>query len=405
MSIGARRSALVLGVVALGLAAWAWPGRGGRWTRVRRGDLVITTEAVGQLESVEREALGPPPVEGQWEYKISFLAPEGKEVAAGEPVVGFDSTDLERRLVEQKTRAERAGEQLAKTRADRELELSNAKLDLAQAEAALGKARLKAEVPADLQAAVDLEHARIELEAAEREATFRRDAVAQLERRSAAELDALAGERDAARSRVARLQASLAAMRVVAPRAGTVVFATNWRGEKKKVGDSCWRGETVVELPRLDRLRGVLEVDEADAGRVAPGQRVRLRLDSRPELEFGGEIARVHTAVTAISRNDPRKVVRAEVTLDRVAPEIMRPAMRFRATIEIERHPGTLLLPQAALERRDGRPVVQRERWFGVETVAPELGRLSGDDVEVLSGLDADDAVRLPDEASREPTP
>jgi len=392
-----------VGLAAVLLAALAWPDRGGTWVVVERGELVFTTEASGALESVETESIGPPAIPDTWEYKIAFLAPEGKEVRAGEPVVGFDTAELERRLAEYRTREARAAQQLEKTRADLELEASNAKLAAAEAESRLGKARLEAESPPDLVAHRDLASAKLRLTEAEREAEFRRRAIEQLAARTEAELAALRGERDSLRAAVAELESGVGRMRVTAPRDGTVVYVADWRGEKKKVGDPAWQGQAVIELPRLDRLRGTIEVPEADAGRLAPGQRVRLRLDSRPDREYLATVHRVNPTVAPVSRQNPRRVVRAEIELDQVDAEAMRPAMRFQARIEVERIAGVLLVPDGAVATREGRSVVVRRRWYGEETVAPELGRSDGERVEVIAGLAAGDRVRLA--AAAEPAP
>lgn len=391
------------GLAAVLVAALAWPDRDGSWVEAERGDLVFTTEASGALESVETESIGPPAIPDTWEYKISFLAPEGKEVHAGEPVVGFDTAELERRLAEYRTREARAAQQLEKTRADLELEASNAKLAAAEAESRLGKARLEAEAPPDLVAHRDLESAKLRLDEAEREAEFRRRAIEQLAARTEAELAALRGERDSLRAAVAELESGVARMRVTAPRDGTVVYVSDWRGEKKKVGDPAWQGQAVLELPRLDRLRGTIEVPEAAAGRLAPGQRVRLRLDSRPDREYLATVHRVNPTVAPVSRQNPRRVVRAQIELDQVDAEAMRPAMRFQARIEVERVAGVLLVPRGAVTSREGRSVVVRRRWYGDETVAPELGRSDGERVEVVAGLAAGDRVRLA--AAAEPAP
>ena len=76
-----------------------------------------------------------------------------------------------------------------------------------------------------------------------------------------------------------------------------MVYLPNRKGEKKKVGDSCWRLEQVVEIPDLRRLRADGEIDEADAGRVASGQSVTLRLDAHPEVVFTGRVAAIKSAV------------------------------------------------------------------------------------------------------------
>ena len=72
-------------------------------------------------------------------------------------------------------------------------------------------------------------------------------------------------------------------MAVKAERSGTVVYATSWRDEKKKVGDSAWRGERILEIPDLSAMKGEGDVDESDAGKIRVGQKVRFRLEAHPD--------------------------------------------------------------------------------------------------------------------------
>src|SRR5260370_5525117 len=144
---------------------------------------------------------------------------------------------------------------------------------------------------------------------------------------------------------VAQAEAAIAQMTVRATRAGTVVYVANRQGVKKKVGDSCWRMEKVIEIPDLTRMRGEGEVDEADAGRVAPGQRVTLHLDAHPERVFTGIVRDIRGAVEARADASPEKVVRLILAVDRTDPQRMRPGMRFRGEIDTERVRQAVVVP------------------------------------------------------------
>ena len=71
--------ALVLGL-AFGLGAFLVDPVDAAWTPVERGDLVQTVEVEGSLQAMQSESIGPPQVPDVWEYKISFMAPEGSVV-------------------------------------------------------------------------------------------------------------------------------------------------------------------------------------------------------------------------------------------------------------------------------------------------------------------------------------
>lgn len=400
-----RRAAFAMGVV--GAAALLWvglvrdPGAGeeGGWAVVRRGDLVLGAELTGTLEAVDSDLLGPPQIPQMWNYKLAYLAPEGAEVAAGTPVVRFDASDLERKLLEKEAERDSAEKELEKKRTDLERKRRDAELELAEARADLKRLELQVDVPPELQKGNEVESLRIDTELATKKVAYL-ERKADFDRREGkAEQAALEEKRNRAAGRVEEIRGYIRRMTVTAPRAGTVIYVANSRGDKKKPGDQVWQQEKVVEIPDLSRMRVEAEVDEADAGKVAPGQRVSLRLDAHPDLEYTGRVAKIHRTVKRKSRTNPLKVVRLDVALDRTDEQRMRPGMRVRGRVEIERVPDVLLVPAEAVFATASGPLAFRRGFWGEEEVHPTLGRRNGSLVEVVAGLRAGDrlARRLPE--------
>lgn len=380
----------VAGSVAL-LAAGGSPDA--PWAVAEKGTLVMEVEVTGELEAVETSKLSAPPIEDMWDFKISMLAPEGKAVKAGTPVLGFDAAELERKLLEKQAEADSARKKIEKRRADSDLARKADALRLAEAEAKERRARLKVDVPPALQAEKELFDAKLELEEAVREIAYTKERMEASARADAVALGALGSELAAADRRVREIQEAIESMNVKAPRDGTVVYVANWRDEKKKVGDSTYKGEGVVEIPNLTAMKAQGEVDEADAGRLAKGQRVSLRLDAHPDVEFTGTIASVWSTVQRKSWRDPQKVVRVDVDLDRTDTERMRPGMRFRGRVEIERVEDVLRVPADAVFPGAEGPVVFRKSFGGFDTVSVEVGRRNAESVEIVKGLEAGEKI------------
>ena len=404
-----RGRAAVLAAAALAVAAVsALASRGAEDVAnpatVKREDLVLTVDVEGELAAVRSTDIGAPPV-AEVEFKISLLAPEGSPVKRGQPILGFDTETLQRQLVDKQ--AELA--EFTKKAEQKEDDLRLKRLDLdqqvAQAEADLGKAQLKAEVPPELQGRVEVEKARLDHRGRQRDVEN-----LQAERRATdsmgqAELRSLRNQRDRARGRVEALQAAIEKMTVKAPQDGIVVYRTNWRDEKKKVGDSMWFGEIVLGLPDLTEMRADGMVDESDGGPVSAGQKVTIRLEARPDLDVHGRVRSIGRTVRQKSWRNPVKVYKVDVALDRTDPTVMRPAMRFRGEIETGRVPDLLLAPRDAVFLRETGPVVWVERAMGWREVPVALGRSNRRHVEVVSGLEEGDRLSPVDLAARAAAP
>jgi multidrug efflux pump subunit AcrA (membrane-fusion protein) len=397
-----RRSKALLAGAAAVLAAAGWLAARARaagdevqWVAVERADLVLGVEIEGELEAREAAFLGAPSISRMGNFRIAFMAPEGSRVAAGEPVLAFDTTELDQRLLERLADRDSAEKEIEKRETDLAKRRAETERQLAEARARLRRAGLELEVPEDLVAARELAGLRIDSELARREIAYLEERLDLLARQGAAELGALRERRAAAAARVREVEAHLERMRVAAPRDGVVIYATNWQGEKSKVGDTVWRGMPLLQVPDLSELQGAGRVDEADAGTLAAGQRVTLRLDAHPDRPLAGRVARIGRTVQRRSPRDPVKVVRLEIALDRIEPELMRPGMRFRGEVEVERAANVLLLPAAAVTATAEGPLVFRRTALGFEAVRPELGRRSAEEVEVVSGLAAGERVAL----------
>jgi HlyD family secretion protein len=392
-------------ILALVLGVWLVAGRAsasapGAWSEVRRDDLVVGVPVAGTLSSVQAVRIGPPQINEVWNFKIAFMATEGLPVRAGQPVLGFDTTELGRQLLDKRAERDSAQKEIEKKQTDLEVQRRDRELDLAEAEARERKAALKVDVPAELVASKELAKSREDLDLARREVAYLKGRLQLEGAQGATEVEALARKRDRAAVRVKDMESAVQSMTVTAPRGGTVVYVATEEGEKKKIGDSCWRGQSVLEIPDLRSMEAEGDIDEADSGRVAVGQRVSFRLDAHPDDVFTGRVRTIGGAVQSRSEANPLKVVRLEIDLDRTDPQRMRPGMRLLGTVEIERVRKALVAPLEAVFNRAGGPVLYRKAGWGSEAVRPVLGVRNDREVEIKSGLKAGDRVSRRDLAA-----
>jgi cobalt-zinc-cadmium efflux system membrane fusion protein len=164
---------------------------------------------------------------------------------------------------------------------------------------------------------------------------------------------------------------------VRAPFAGTVV------ARHAVAGKTAPAGEDLVDLADLSTMWAQLEIPEAEAGDVHPGQPVRLVLEGMRGQTLEARISRVSASVDPGSRT-----VRARVELPNPR-RTLKAGVFVRAQISVAEEHDALLVPRDAVQAAEGRSVVfVRKGDTLFEPVAVQLG--AGDDevVEIVSGLE-----------------
>jgi membrane fusion protein (multidrug efflux system) len=145
----------------------------------------------------------------------------------------------------------------------------------------------------------------------------------------------------------------------------------------------------IVGLMDFSKVRLQVAVPEVEASRVAVGQPVLVTTDNLAGRHFDGQVTRFTYALDAVSRT-----MLAEVMLDN--PDLaLRPGMLVTAKIGIEHKESALLMPVESL-------VMEKANAFAYTVDAGKaakhpikIGFNDGHNVEVLEGLDANDAVIL----------
>jgi HlyD family secretion protein len=383
-------------LASLGLALVAWvaaisdTGSATRaWVAVEQRELGRSVALAGKLRAENVTEYGPPVISTLWNYKISFLAPEGSEVGAGDPIVAFDTSELEERLRRNLAERDAAGETLKRRFQNHDVLLREESLALSEAEARVRQSTMGSEMPEDVTARREIERANIDRELAEQEVGYRESRLGYLDRRASAELRSLQAQRDRAAQEVAEIERKIEQMTVRALRPGVVMYKTDGEGDKKRLGDTAWRGQKVIEIPELGEMIVDAWVLESDAGLLAPGAEAELALEADPGVMVRAKIASLHHTVERRSEQDPRKVVRLELVVTDFDSGLVRPGMRVQGSLLVDRRPDVIAVPVRAIRRSSEGPfVIARSRLGRRERRAVELGRREGAWVEVVSGVE-----------------
>ncbi len=364
-----------------------------RVVKAIKGPFHIKVHANGQLKSSASTYIGCPSIRRFWNYTISFMAPEGKEVKPGEPILGFDARQLQERFMVKSSELETVKNELAKIRLVEQEQKDNFIL---QAEDARGKeenAKIKTQQPEELSALNEVKKMRMQYELAILNRELSQNRVKNQTVGMETRIHAQESIVKRLETEVAELQESIAKMRVKAPKAGIIVYASNWDGKKKAVGDRCWIGENIMELPDLTRMEVAAVIPEPEAGKVKTDLPVEIRLDSNPDRVFNGKLDSLGRIFRTKSAEQPAMVFDASITIQDPDPEKMRPGMAAGVDITMSSKANVIQIPETAVIYREEGLFVWKKSFTGKQVVPVILGARSGGMVEVLSGLEENDRV------------
>ncbi len=138
--------------------------------------------------------------------------------------------------------------------------------------------------------------------------------------------------------------------------------------------------DSIVTILDIDNLIAVINITEKDYTMIKVGQQVIITSDAYPGKDFKGKIVRMSPALSRTSRTAS---VEIEVpNHDR----ILKPGMFIRAEVELEKHQNALLVPYAAIIKRDALQGVFLIDKDGekADFIAVETGIVTSDHAEII---------------------
>lgn len=402
----ARPIAAILGGAALVLAIAAATGAFGRdgaidlpTTLVVRGDFVDYMQVRGEVKAVRSIPLTAPSSAG--DLQILELAKNGASVKKGDVVVRFDPVPVQRMHAEKLSELKQAEEEIGKTAAQYQIQEQQAQTDLVKARYDVQRAELDA-VTHEFLPKLEVERKKVALASAQerlREAERNLEALRQI---AAADTASRRQKRDKARLDVQQAERQLGALQLVTPVDGVVTIMPNWRSccppPDFKAGDRAWPGQIIADVPDLATLRVTARLEEAERGRMQPGQPVIVRADAVPDRELTGRIGDISTlARIDFSNWPPQRNFDLAVQLDQVEPRL-RPGMNTTVRVAVDRVPDAVLIPARAVFEKNGRSVayVARPRG-GWEERLVQIARRGQEQLVVRAGVEPDERVALKD--------
>lgn len=158
-------------------------------------------------------------------------------------------------------------------------------------------------------------------------------------------------------------------------------------------GSGAGGGEALITLTTPELLVAEMAVLEVDAVRLVADQDAELKFASLPDALARGRVLTVEPA-EAVEGSPAAYTVRVAVD---TPVDGARAGLAVAVRVEVRTSADVLLVPTGALHEEGSETVVYRQSPDGaVETVPVEVGARQGPDAEVVSGLELGDVVEVP---------
>ena len=362
--------------------------------RVGPGDAEFSVKAEGELIASEALPITLPGSLRMW-FNISWMAPEFSEVKKGDVVARFDDVQvrLDReqssldvaKLEFQLENAARVGE-VERTRIDHESLRVEGERDISES---------YEDVDPRLFSRNEIIDALSDIEFLDAQSGFLQWQFETFDQRTRAEQNTILTEREGKLANLDVQDTALGMMELRSPADGTFVYARTPWGDKIGKGKQVTPGRPIGLLPVRGKVKARLYVAEADAVGLAPGQEVRLRLDSARDREFMASVESVSPVASPRNRDDPQKFFSVDAVIDDVDPDLMRVGSRLRAEIVTGDVDDGIVVPaQAVYGDGEDAWVYVVDGGRGVRR-GVTLGHRSPDRVEITGGVEAGERVSL----------
>jgi multidrug efflux pump subunit AcrA (membrane-fusion protein) len=324
------------------------------------------------------------------ELQILKLAKSGTMVKAGDLLVRFDPSTLERTIQEKQSELKQADAEIEQAQAQTRIAQEQNATAVMKAGYDIERAKLDA-AKGDTVSRLDIEAAKLTvLDAQQRERELK-EKVKSDDTSAEADLSAKRHKREKALFDLQRAEQGLRNLELKAPGAGMVNVLPNFRSgsmfggqQEFQEGDRAWPGAAILELPDLSSVHLEARLDESDRGRLQPQQDATVRIEAIPGKDFKARL----DSISVLAKVDfssgwpPAKNFDLNLVFLEIDPK-MRPGMTAVARIATQRVPDVVLVPSEAIFQRDGAPIVYKlDRSLFVET--PVVVRKRGKEQAII---------------------
>lgn len=365
------------------------------YTKVVRGTFYIDIYEVGEIEAVNSTNISSPNI--SWRYgnlKLTQIVKDGTEVNKGDTLVVFDPSEVHKGIVEAEGSLEISRAELEKLLAQQESDLEelNADFEISKLSHQISKIRFESAVYES-----DISKKEIELNLEKADIALGR-AKEQIDNRIRIQREEVKQKNLSIEQNLSRLNEAhetLSKLFLISPSPGIAIISTNWSsGNKFQIGDQCWSGFPLIQLPDLTSLKAAAKVNEVDIAKISKGLKVEIKPDAFSDSIFTGRVNAVANLAVNKSKDSRAKVFPVEILINETNKNLL-PGLTVSCRLIIDQIDDVLYIPIEAVNIEGDRHFVYKKTGSGYNKVEVEVGTSNSDYTIITKGLSEKDEVAL----------
>lgn len=364
-------------------------------TKVVRGTFYVDIYETGEIEAVNSTNISSPNI--SWRYgnlKITQIVKDGTEVNKGDTLIVFDPSEVNKGIVEAEGSLEISRAELEKLQAQHESDLEelNADFEISELSHQISKIRFESAVYES-----DISKKEIELNLEKADIALGR-AKEQIDNRIKIQKEEVKQKNLSIEQNLSRLeeaQETLSRLFLISPSPGIAIISMNWSsGNKFQIGDQCWSGFPLIQLPDLSSLKATVKINEVDIAKITKGLDVEIKPDAFSDSIFTGRVNAVANLAVNKNKDSRVKVFPVEILINETNKNLL-PGLTVSCRLIIDQIDDVLYVPIEAINVEGDKHFVYKKSGSSYSKVEVEVGESNANYTIITKGLTEKDEVAL----------
>ena len=366
-------------------------------TKAKKGTFYLDVYETGEIQAIQSVNLMTPNI--SWRYgslKITQIVKDGTEVKEGDTVIVFDPAEVRKAIVEAEARMEISNAELERLKAQQQSDLEEMKADYEVTKISQEISKIQFE-SANYEADIKRKEIQLNLEKANIALSRSKEQIDNMIKIQAEETKQkkLSIEQD--RTRLKESFETLEKLYMLSPSPGIAIIGRNWNsGNKFQVGDQCWSGYPVIQLPDLSKLKAIVQINEVDISKISKGQKVEIKPDAFSDSIYSGQVISVANLATNKDGNSKIKVFPVEIIITEKGEKLL-PGLTVSCRILVDKIENVVFIPIDAVKKDGVEDYVYQKTGNSYKKVLVETGAVNTDFIVITKGLKEGDIVALSD--------